>query len=113
MVVRTSAERPVKFTFAFEDPEIVDAGDAAAHQALLDRLGLATISGQVAFDGIGRGVKGARIQLIDARDNLKRQIEILQSPMRFSDVYPEGIAKLRATLAEIESCLADMDNKKD
>jgi hypothetical protein len=53
-----------------------------------------------------------RQELIDARDNLKRQIEILQNPMRFNDTYPEGIAKLRVTLAEIESCLADMDDKE-
>ena len=51
-----------------------------------------------------------RQELIDARENIKRQIEILQNPIRFYDTYPEGIAKLRATLAEIESCLADMDN---
>lgn len=50
-----------------------------------------------------------RAELIEARDSIKRQIEILQYPIRFYDTYPEGIAKLRATLAEIESCLAQID----
>jgi hypothetical protein len=49
-----------------------------------------------------------REELIEARERIRRQIEILESPARFYDTYPEGIAKLRATLAEIESCLAEL-----
>ena len=49
-----------------------------------------------------------REELIEARERIKRQIEILQTPIRSYDYYPEGIAKLRVTLAEIESCLAEM-----
>ena len=45
-------------------------------------------------------------ELIAARDRIKRQIEILENPIRASDAYPDGIVKLRAALAEIESCLA-------
>lgn len=50
-----------------------------------------------------------REELIAAREQIKRQIEILENPLRFYDRYPEGVAKLRATLAEIENCLAQME----
>ena len=50
-----------------------------------------------------------RAELLAARETLKRQIEVLENPMRRMDVYPQGIAKLRATLAEIEDCLAQID----
>jgi len=52
--------------------------------------------------------QSSRAELMKARERIKRQIEILQNPIRFYDQYPEGIAKLRATLAEIEKCLAEM-----
>ena len=48
-----------------------------------------------------------RQELIAARE--KHQIEILENPIRFYDHYPEGIAKLRASLAEIERCLAALE----
>lgn len=51
-----------------------------------------------------------REELIQAREQIKRQIEILENPTRFYDGYPEGVAKLRATLAEIESSLAELEN---
>ena len=57
---------------------------------------------------MGDDDKATRSQLIEAREQIKRQIEILENPIRFSDRYPEGVAKLRATLAEIESCLAEL-----
>ena len=49
-----------------------------------------------------------RAELIEAREHIKRQIEVLENPIRFPDNYPEGVAKLRATLTEIESCLTEM-----
>ena len=52
--------------------------------------------------------QSTRAELIEARERIKRHIEILENPMRASDAYPEGVAKLRATLAEIESCLAEI-----
>lgn len=50
-----------------------------------------------------------REDLIAAREQIKRQIETLENPLRSYDLYPEGVAKLRATLAEIEHCLAQME----
>jgi hypothetical protein len=49
-----------------------------------------------------------RQELIEARENVKRQIERLQNPLRPYDQYPEGVAKLRATLGEIERCIAEL-----
>jgi hypothetical protein len=52
-----------------------------------------------------------RQQLMEARETVVRQIEILQNPIRFYDKYPEGITKLRNTLAEIEEALAHLNAK--
>ena len=49
-----------------------------------------------------------RDELIEAREVIKRQIEILENPIRPIDTYPVGIARLRATLAEIEKRLAEL-----
>ena len=50
-----------------------------------------------------------RAELLAARETLKRQIDVLENPMRAIDAYPQGAAKLRAALAEIEDCLAQME----
>lgn len=49
-----------------------------------------------------------RQELVEARDRIMRQIEILENPIRTFDAYPEGIARMRATLAEIEKRLAEL-----
>ncbi len=61
---------------------------------------------------MGEDEKAVRAELLEAREQIRRQIEILENPIRFYDTYPEGIAKLRATLAEIERCLAGIENSK-
>src|SRR5215475_10283938 len=38
MIVRTAPERPMIFAFAFLDRQVVDAGDAKAHQPLIVEL---------------------------------------------------------------------------
>lgn len=53
--------------------------------------------------------QSVREELLAARANVLRQIEILESPLRFYDQYPEGVAKLRATLAELDACLAKQE----
>jgi hypothetical protein len=50
-----------------------------------------------------------RQELIAARERVVKQIEILRNPMRSYDQYPEGIAKLQKTLAEIDEALAQMN----
>ena len=52
--------------------------------------------------------QATRAELIEAREQIKRQIEILENPIRSYDSYPQGVAKLKAALAEIESCLAKL-----
>jgi hypothetical protein len=47
-----------------------------------------------------------REELIAAIEPLKRQIEILASSGR----HPEAVTKLRAALAEIEGCVAEMES---
>jgi hypothetical protein len=47
-----------------------------------------------------------REELIAATDLLKRQIEILENSGR----YPEAVTKLRAELAELEGCVAEMES---
>jgi prefoldin subunit 5 len=47
-----------------------------------------------------------RQELIAAADQIKRQIEALESSQR----YPKAIPKLRAALAEIEDCVAEMES---
>ena len=53
-----------------------------------------------------------RKELIEARERIKRQMEILETPTRFYDSYPEGIGKLRALLTEIEGCLAELPTEQ-
>ena len=53
-----------------------------------------------------------RKELIEARERIKRQIEILENPVRFYDSYPEGIAKLGAPVAEIKDCLAKLPTEE-
>ena len=50
----------------------------------------------------------SREELIQARNDLQRQIEILQNPARARDRNPQLIAKLQAMLDEINECLADL-----
>jgi len=52
----------------------------------------------------------SREELIQARNDLQRQIEILQSPMRGGDGNPPLIAKLRGMLDEINECLTDLES---
>jgi len=58
-----------------------------------------------------KGTQGQteREGLIAAREQIKRQIETLENPLRSYDLYPEGVARLRATLVETEDCLARME----
>ena len=50
-------------------------------------------------------------QLMEAREAVVRQIEVIQNPIRPRDVYPAGIAKLRDTLSEIDAALAQLNAK--
>jgi len=57
------------------------------------------------------GRKTRREQLIEARATVRRQIEILRNPARGRDFTPLSarlVADLKATLKEIEACLADL-----
>lgn len=58
-----------------------------------------------------KGPQGQTIreELMTARETVLRQIEILETPFRSYDQYPEGVAMLRAKLAEIDECLAQME----
>jgi hypothetical protein len=47
-----------------------------------------------------------REQLVEAREQLEAQIEILQNPARSSDRNPPLIARLRSLLNEINETLA-------
>ena len=65
-------------------------------------------------DGVGQVIKPLkptrRDELIQARDRVRRQIEILQTPMRSSDytgMSRQNIEKLQAVLEEIEAELKD------
>ena len=53
-----------------------------------------------------------REQLLEARDKVRRQIEICRSPsaMRSAPDYRNEIAALEAELAQIEETLADLDS---
>jgi len=48
-----------------------------------------------------------REELIRARDDLRRELEMLRNPVRYRSRPLE--AKLKAMLQEIEGCLAAMD----
>jgi len=53
-----------------------------------------------------------RDELVEARDRVRRQIEILQTPMRSSDytgMSRQNIEKLQAVLEEIEAELKDQN----
>ncbi|MGH7023184.1 MAG: hypothetical protein ACREEB_06285 [Caulobacteraceae bacterium] len=55
--------------------------------------------------------KSRREELIEARETVRRQIEILRNPARGRDFTPlsrQLVADLRATLRELETCLADL-----
>lgn len=45
------------------------------------------------------------LELVKAREEILRQIEILEAPARKVDLNPQLIAKLRAMLDEIDECL--------
>ena len=47
-----------------------------------------------------------REELIAARAQIARQLEILERPLRLTDEYPLMVAKLRTMLDEIDQCLA-------
>lgn len=47
-----------------------------------------------------------REELVVARDEIRAQIFVLESPMRFMDRNPQLIARLRGMLDEIEEALA-------
>ena len=49
-----------------------------------------------------------RDELIQARYDLQRQLDILETPMRSRN--PQMIAKLRGMIDEINECLADLES---
>jgi hypothetical protein len=48
-----------------------------------------------------------REELIASREQLTRQIAILEGERRPEDQHPENVAKIRTALAEIESTMAE------
>ena len=48
-----------------------------------------------------------RKELVEARDRLCKQLEIVENPIRSWDYNPQLIAKLRAMLDEIDKALAE------
>lgn len=51
----------------------------------------------------------SRAELKDARDNIPRQLEIVENPARSIDRNPPLIAKLQAMLDEINALLGEED----
>ena len=51
----------------------------------------------------------SRAELIEARDNIRRQLEIVEYPARSIDRSPQLIAKLQAMLDEINALLGEED----
>jgi hypothetical protein len=56
---------------------------------------------------MARMTESERAELIRARDDLERQLGLVQNPLRPIDRNPQLEAKLRAMLAEIDDLLAD------
>jgi hypothetical protein len=54
-----------------------------------------------------RMTESERAELIRARDDLERQLGLVQNPLRAIDRNPQLEAKLRAMLAEIGDLLAE------
>jgi len=48
-----------------------------------------------------------RKELIEARDRLRRQLDIVENPARSWDCNPQLVAKLRVMIDEIETALAE------
>jgi hypothetical protein len=49
-----------------------------------------------------------RAELMTARELLKRQLGIVENPLRASDYNPQLAARLEAMIEEIDNCLADL-----
>jgi hypothetical protein len=48
-----------------------------------------------------------RQELLKAREQIKRQLELVENPLRFTDQNPQLAARLRAMLADINESLND------
>jgi hypothetical protein len=51
----------------------------------------------------------SREELLEAREQLQRQLAFVANPIRAIDRNPQLVAKLEAMIAEIEDCLSELD----
>jgi hypothetical protein len=49
--------------------------------------------------------QSSREELLEAREQIKRQLELVENPLRFTDQNPQLAARLRAMLADIDNSL--------
>ena len=55
-----------------------------------------------------RQTRQSLVRNIEARDNIREQLAILENPIRHRDRNPPLIAKLRSMLNDINDALADL-----